>query len=186
MSPDELKAIELTANATVWLAMATFVLAILTSAVAWFTYQLAKESKESSYRQIGVQTWLEMQKRFDSNEIVNQRKILVGKMKNYKKSDHHKISETVLNFFEDVGILYKKELIDKDLTDSSFSFHASRWYEICKHYIDAERKRHKEDESLFEHFEYLANEFRKIHPEDIIDESELKIFLEDESRLVTD
>ncbi len=105
-------------------------------------------------------------------------------MRDYSRSQHHKISETVLCFFEDVGKLHDQNLIDKELTDSCFSFYLCRWYEICKPYIDAERKRHNNDGSIFEDFEDLAEHFCRKYPQDNLDQAELDRFLEDEARLV--
>src|ERR1017187_5161995 len=98
----------LLAGATVWLGWLTrkLELAWLKTSEqqigAWF-----KTSKE----QIGVQTWLELQQRFDSLEMRRARKKLADQLKHYSASNHQKIAETVMNFFEDVGTLYRLDYV---------------------------------------------------------------------------
>jgi hypothetical protein len=157
---------------------------IATAAMAVATFWLVCESRQASFRQIGVQTWLELEKRFDSQEMKRARKKLAQQLKAYSPNKHDKISETVLNFFESVGIAYKSNYLDKKLTNSSFSFHACRWWEAAKPYVDQEQKRHNEDITLFEDFKDLAKLMRGA--DEKIDDTELQRFLDDEERLVVD
>lgn len=156
-------------------------LAVFTAVMVVLTWLSIKESREASYRQIGVQNWLEMEKRFDSSEMRRARQVLAQQFLSTTQ-DHNKISESVMDFFEDVGTLYKRGMIDHDLTQSSFSFHACRWWEASKTYVDAEQKRHGEDGTLFVDFRDLAATMRMRGEK--IDDAELKRFLEDEARLV--
>ena len=171
------------AIATVILAISTVALAIFTAFMVRATYQLARESREASFRQIRVQTWLEFQKRFDSHEMIGARKILAIRLKLNIQDKDASISETVLNFFEDLGIAYEKGYIEKELAEDSFSFHACRWWKILKSYVEQERNRHKNDISLFANFEKFAKNV--CLPNEIIDDDELQIFLEDESILIS-
>jgi len=57
-----------------------------------------------------------------------------------------------------------------------------RWWAAVKSYVDDEGWRHKEDTTLFARFEKLADTMRL--PDEIIDDRELQLFLEDESKLV--
>ncbi len=59
------------------LAVSTFFLALFTAAMAWATLKLAKESREASFRQIRVQIWLEIMKRFDAEEMLNEQCLAV-------------------------------------------------------------------------------------------------------------
>ena len=108
------------------------IMAIATTAMAIATFWLVCESRRTSFRQIGVQTWLELEQRFDSVEMKRARKKLAQQLKSYSPNKHDKMSETVLNFFESVGIAYKSGYLDKNLAGSSFSFHACRWWEAVK------------------------------------------------------
>jgi len=163
-----------TAGATLLLAGATVWLAGLTRKLekAWF---------RTSAEQIGVSTWLELEHRFDSKEMKSARRKLAEQLKNYSTSKHARISETVLNFFESVGTASKQGFLNRKLADSSFGFHASRWWEAAKAYVDHERKRHKEDGSLFEDFQDFAKCMRR--EGEVIDHDEVQRFLDDELKL---
>jgi hypothetical protein len=164
------------------LALSTLGLAVFTATMARATFILAKESREASFRQIGVQVWLEFQKRFDSEGMLRARKTLAAQLKTKTAPRGDRISETVLNFFEDLGIAYEKGYVEKKLAEDSFGFYLCRWWEALKAYVDQERKRHNEDATLFANFEELAKKARL--PDEKIDEGELQLFLEDESKLV--
>jgi hypothetical protein len=75
------------------------------------------------------------------------------------KDPHDAIQEIVPNFFEALGILHRRGLLDDDLTFNTFSFYATRWWTACKGYIAEERRRQKEDPDrplFFVEFEALA------------------------------
>ena len=167
------------------LAVSTLVLALSTVVLAFATVKMARESRDGSYRQIGVQTWIEFARRFDSFEMMKAREELAKKMKNYSPTErkHKGISENVLNFFEDLGALYENGYIDKVMAVDTFSYHASRWWEVSKSYIDHERKSHGEDPSLFSNFGKFATVCRVAFPDDVIDADEIQNFLLGESNL---
>jgi hypothetical protein len=168
------------------LALSTFALAVFTALMARATFKLASESREASFRQIGIQTWLEFTKRFDSAETIRARVELAKRIRSYTPSEnkHAKISETVLNFFEDLGTAYRLGYVDKKLASESFGFHACRWWEAAKTYVDHERRRHGEDKTLFADFEKLAGALRL--PDEVIHADELSLFLTDEANLAVD
>jgi hypothetical protein len=174
------------ALATILLAVATFVMAVYTAKMAKHTQRLADESEKASYRQIGVQTWLELTTRFDSPIMIKERIALAGIMNQHQcepPADARKdISETVMNFFEDAGTLYSAGFIDKNLVQNSFGYYAFRWWKVCKKFVDDERARFA-DPTLYEKFEQLAAEIEMTG--DNLDLIERQIFLMDERNLVT-
>jgi hypothetical protein len=123
---------------TALLAFATFRLAHLTRKLetAWVntSSEQIKAWFKTSADQIGVNTWLELQRRFDSKEMRRARKKLAEQLKTYSAAKHAGISEIVTDFFEDAGTLYKLGYLNKDLAESSFSFYACRWWEAAKAY----------------------------------------------------
>ncbi len=151
------------------------------------TVVLAFESRQTSSRQIGVQTWLALEPRFDSNEMKRARKKLAEQLDSYDSNStkHNKITEEVLEFFESVGTVYNYKLLNKELADSSFSYYANRWWEAAKTYVDKERKDKGDDNSLFSEFEKLVKTMRK-KCDPVIDDKDLKNFLADERRLKVD
>jgi hypothetical protein len=101
-------------------------------------------------------------------------------MQEYDPSKHDEVTEEVLDVFEDIGTVYKLELINKELADSSFSYYASRWWEVAKTYIYQERERNKDDER-FSDFEAFAKEMRR--RDEKLDNLYLNKFLNYEKRL---
>jgi Domain of unknown function (DUF4760) len=156
--------------------------AVATLALVAVTLWLVWETRVASKRQIGVQTWLTLLQRFDSNEMKQARKRLVPQLSAYDRTKHDRISETVLNFFEDVGTAHKLGYLDSKLADSSFSYYAVIWWEAAKPYVDEERRRKDGDQSLFEDFERFANKMRR----EPVTADLLQAFLADENRLKPD
>ena len=131
-------------------------------------------------RQLGVQTWLYLAARFDSEEIKRARARLAAQLGNYDPSTHDDITEGALDVFEDLGTVYRLGLINKELADSTFSYYASRWWEVAKTYIYQERIR-DDDNEIFCDFEEFAKQMRR--PSEKIDNLDLKNFLNDEKQL---
>jgi hypothetical protein len=173
-------------------ALFTAAMACFTAWLAWETRKLENSWREASAQQvetslktstdqIGVKTWLELEKRFDSEELKCARRRFAQQLKAYGIPSHDKISETVLNFFESVGVAHKEGYLNKKLAESSFSFYACRYWEASKAYIDQEQKRHDEDATLFEDFQDFARAMRL--PDEKIDDEEIERFLMDEMTL---
>jgi len=165
------------------LAYSTFALVVSTTGLAAVTLFQLLESRRASKRQMGFQTWLEFRKWFDSPELIAARRELAKLIRAYTPERHKEIPETVMNFFEDLGTLYILGYMDTKLADDTFSYYAVRWWEALKGYVDYERKRHNEDNTLFANFEKLAAKMRQ--PEDVLDADEMKLFLADENNLVS-
>lgn len=81
------------------LAGFTGLLALFTWNLASETQKLAEDSQDSSFRQIGVQTWLAFRERFDSHEMREERTKLASRMRSYRPEIHKTIAEAVPNFF---------------------------------------------------------------------------------------
>jgi hypothetical protein len=147
--------------------------------------QQVAESQRASREQLGIETWLHFQERFDTPEIMGARHILAFSMPEYLRlaalhAATPVIQEDVLNFFDDLGILLNEGFINQRLSESSFSYYANRWWEIVKPYVENER-RIKEDPTLFDGFEHLREAFRHLDP--TISDAQLRAFLEDERTL---
>lgn len=175
-------------DTTAWIEASTAIctagLAAATFWLAWLTRKLEKAWFRTSSEQLGVNTWLELERRFDSDAMKRTRRKLATQPQSYDPGKHDRISETVLNFFEDVGTTYKLGYLNKQLADSAFGFYACRWWEAAKPYVDREQKRHGEDKTPFDDFRRVAEELRL--PNERIDLEEVQRFLDDERRLVTD
>ncbi len=163
------------------LAISTVVLAFFTAVLAYATFRLATETREGTSRQIGVQTWLALEARFDSNDMKRARKLLAEQCDPYNPSHHDEMNEEVLELFESIATVYNEDLLNKNLAASTFSWYVTRWWEAAKPYVDEERRRKGDDTSLFGEFETFAHEMRKYDPK--ITSDDLKRFLADEKGL---
>ena len=160
------------------LALATALLAFFTWRLARSTVIMANETRDASVRQLGVQTWLQMASHFDSPEIKRARAKLAGQLENYDGSTHDEITEEVLNVFEDIGTLYRLGLINKDLADSTFSYYATRWWELAKDYIDIEREVNRDEGEIFSEFKAFAKAMQRSN-----EKIDLEKFVNDEKQL---
>jgi hypothetical protein len=163
---------------------ATWFLGVVTAVLALATVVLAFEARRGSLRQIGVQTWLALEPRFDSKEMKLARKKLARQLEPYDQTKHDQITEEVLELFESIGTVYNLGLLNEKLAISSFSFYANHWWKAAKPYVDHERSVRGGDPSLFSEFESLAGAMHKHDPN--IDDKALKDFLDNERRLKTD
>jgi hypothetical protein len=164
------------------LTLATLALTGATLLLCGASIWLVCETKRASKRQIQIQMWLEMMKRFDSREMKQARKALAIKIRDQAK--HEQISESVMDFFEDVGTLLRYGHIDKTLVESCLGFYATRWWEAIQPYVLEERRNHGDDKTVFEDLETFGKGIRLPHEK--IDSTELKQFLADEARLFVD
>ena len=162
----------------------TAAMALFTALLAFVTFRMAREAKESSLRQIGVTTWLALEPRFDSKEMKRARKRLANQLDPYDPTKHDQISEEVLELFESIGTVYNLGLLNIELADSSFSYFANHWWEAAKSYIDQERRNKGDNDTLFVEFEKFVQKVRKYDP--VIDSEALADFLNDEKQLNSD
>ena len=166
---------------------ATILLAIMTRKLELAWKKCSAEQvgawTENATRQIGVQTWLTLEARFDSGDMRRARRalaeILLKKWPCYRY-----VVEDVCNFFETVGTAYKYNVVEKDLAESSFSYYLNYWWRAVKPYVVQERMRNKDDASLYEDFEKLADTWKSRNPE--LNDDTLKAFLQDEVHLTTE
>lgn len=167
--------------------------AIFTGILAYATFKLARdtriasanqiaEQRQSTLKQIGVSSWLEFTKRFDSDDLINARSKLANAIIVHKKPEKYgESSELVLNFFEDLAIVYQEGFIDVNLAKNSFSYYVCRWWEATKDYVYYERKRLGGNVTLFDKFEWLAKELNEHHQ--FPTAAEIPGFIRDESTL---
>lgn len=153
--------------ANIAVALATGFLAWKTLNLATSTEQMAREAKEGSIRQIGVQTWLTMEERFDSPRMHNSRRKLAELLSRYNSGPdeffgnlHNAVTEEVLELFESIGTVYNLGLLNNELAKSSFGFYAVGWWKHSHLYIENERNR-LNDNDIFIEFQKFAEEMEK-------------------------
>ena len=171
------------AVATIWLALENHRMAAETHNMVVETHQMALDSKEASATQLGVQTWLEIEQRFDSDEMKRARRMLAKQFTPpYDPNKFGEIDTTVLDAFDDIGALFNRDLIDKDLVGGQLGFYVDRWWIACQPYVADVRKRNG-SQDWFSGFESLAKVMAK--NDSHLSDEDVKRFLADESHLAT-
>ena len=100
----------------------------------------------------------------------------------YDPNKFDEIDTTLLDTFDDIGALFSRDLIDRDLVGGQLGFYVDRWWIACKPYVDDVRKRNM-SQDWFSGFESLAKVMAKNDPH--LSDEDVKRFLADESHLVT-
>jgi hypothetical protein len=154
--------------------LATIILAIAT---IW----LAVETRLGLTHTMQVNTWIEMEKRFDGQEMKLARRHLAVQMEHYNPTGTDDIDETVMDMFDDMGGLYRRNLIDRDMTES-FSYQATRWWKACEPYIASIRKQEGGKDS-FKDFEDFAKEMERKYDPQQISSQDMGRFYEDKKHL---
>jgi hypothetical protein len=165
MSGDEINAV--TAIATAILAAVALVQFWVFS---WFSAKQRHDTREAVDRtieaqrrvaldEIAVHLYLDMKARWDSDRTLKSRKALayhyIGSTAR-NAAFFEAMQEDVPNFFEDLGSLLKRGLVNEELTYSFISYYVNGWYSVCRPYIEWLQKK-KKDNSLFADFKFLAD-----------------------------
>lgn len=176
------------------ITIATWVLAIITFLLVIVTFWMARRLSEDSRVDLKVRNHMMMEEKFDSPIMVACRKKLALAL--LAGAPHDEIQDDVMNFFETVGLLYKRDLIERELAYNTFSYYAPSWWYAVEAYVRDERSANPStedhDPTIFEEFEYLTAELnkvvanrRRLKPSDI--EAEIAAyrdtFLKEESEL---
>jgi hypothetical protein len=117
-------------------------------------------------------------------QLTRARKKLAQELDPYDPAKKSEMDDDILEFFESVGVLYNQKLLNEKLAVSSFSWEATRWWEVAKGYI-ADQRQAGHDDSLFKEFEKFAKAMRKYETRQLTD-SDLKDFLADQKSLESD
>jgi len=161
-----------------------------TWALVWVTFRMARqqaailrEQSDAVRADLRVRLQLTFIDRFDGERMIEARKDLARLL--LSKAPHDQIEETVMDFFEDAGLFLRRGYLDEELVWSTFGFYGVLWWTACRNYILEERKQ-KNDPTLFEDFEILANNLtRRDAKRGLVSSSPIKLeeFLEEERDL---
>jgi hypothetical protein len=140
-----------------WLVVGTWALAVGTWALLLVTWRLGQRQIRGQLsvarEQLRMQFFLELRKQFDG-PLVSERKLLAHKLKS--AAPHAEINEPVLDFFEDLGMLVRRDYVDREMVWDTFSYYVKGWWGACKDYITRERIDKGGDATLFTDFGNLA------------------------------
>ena len=110
---------------------------------------------------------------------------LAKAIESYDPEKRAEIEDDPLDYFETIGSVYNRHLLNEELAASSFSYSATRWWDAAKDYIYDERRR-TNDPSIYEEFEAFVKAMRKYEPAPVTTPNDLKTFLDDEKTLEPD
>lgn len=134
---------------TVVVSLSTFALAIATIWLVW-------ESRQGSYRSIGVESWMHLEERWDSLDMKKARYELASAIEPaYDPSKRDDIAESVPDFFESVGSVWEQGLVNAKLAEMSFSYEAVGWWKALQPWVMEERRR-QNDRTTYDKFEHFA------------------------------
>jgi hypothetical protein len=122
-----------------------------------------REQLQMGRNDLKVRLQISYEDKFDSQSLISERKKLAEQL--FTNTPHSDIQETVMNFFESVGMLLRKEYFDLDMAWSAFSFYAIRWWSATKDYIFEERRLEHDDDTIFKDFEEFVDAMYKYETE---------------------
>lgn len=131
----------------------TVVVSISTLGLAVATIWMVWESRQASYRQLGLDSWMHFEDRWDGAEMKKARYALAESLRNgYEPSKADDIPEEVMDFFESVGTVWSEGLMNSKLAEMSFSYDAAGWWEACEPYV-LDQRRKMADKTIYDKFE---------------------------------
>lgn len=102
----------------------------------------------------------EFSKKWRSRRLLNARKaVCESYLKNKTAGDQWK---TVANFFEELGLLVKKNVIDSDVIWEEYSFEIEHYWPILQPKINSLRRDQGLDDTYFDSFEELYRSIDKV------------------------
>jgi hypothetical protein len=167
-------------NAIDTLREMNLLLVLGTWALVIVTIFVARRQSAAFREDLQMKLQLKFAERFDSPRMAEARGELAQLL--LKKAKREEISETVMDFFEDVGLYVRHGYLNEEMVWDTFGFYAFRWWIACKDYVLEERRLH-DDQTLFTDFENLGKRMRKRDMEDGIKEpttANIETFLKDE------
>lgn len=138
-----------------------------------------------------LQMFNEIAAQYSSPEMHAARRRIAMRLLSEPKSLDHE--DSLLVFYENLAILVRKNLLDRDLTWNTFSHDVPRYWSLLREYVLWSRET-SNSPALYEEFEQLARDLvaRKRSPlgtavaPDELNESSLRSFLLYESRIGSD
>src|SRR2546425_12201153 len=124
------------------LSVATWVLVGVTFWMAYRQIAILREQSDAVRADLKVRLQLTFIDRFDSRKMIEARKGLASLF--LSKAPHDQIEETVMDFFEDMGLFLRRGYLDEELIWSTFGFYAVPWWAACRKYVLEERTQHND------------------------------------------
>jgi len=148
------------------IAAGTWILAGATWWLAKNTLSTAKEQHKiqlsTAEEQRKLQLYLELRKEFDSPPLRTARKLFAEQL--LDAEPHEEMNQEILTFFEDVGMLVRRNYLDREMMWDTFGHFAKMWWSACKEYVTTERSLLDNDPFFFRDFKDLVEQ---VYEEDV-------------------
>jgi hypothetical protein len=129
------------------------------AAASWLsvfvTIYLVRKQSRISEKDLHIRTQLNLEDSFNSSRMVKARKQVAKEILD-KGQDPW---EPVMEFFESMGMLLRKNSLDAEMVWGTFSFYIIGWWVACKPFIDRYRKL---DSEMYSDFKLLVEKMYKI------------------------
>jgi hypothetical protein len=163
------------------------IVAVGTWALVAATLWLVKGQISIAKEQRKIQLYLELRKEFDSGPLLYAREIFAGQLLDGKP--HDEMNQAVLTFFEDLGMLFRRKYLDREMIWDTFGYFVRMWWSASKDYIAKERANYGGDTFFFRDFQYLVERLseddvkKRCKPRAELEPSasDVKVFLESEA-----
>jgi len=121
-------------------AVGTWVVALATGCLVMGHLWAAKKQRK-------IALYLELRKEFDSPRLVDACALFAGRLLDGKP--HNEMNQEILTFFEDMGMLVRRNYLDRDMIWETFGYFAKMWWSASKDYVDTEQLNFNGNRLLF-------------------------------------
>ena len=109
----------------------------------------------SAQRLTCLQLFIQLAAQYGSAEMHDARRRIAKRLLDDPKT--LEVEDSLLIFFENLAILSRKRLLDRDLTWNTFVFDVPRYWHLLRHYV-LHARAVTNTPALYEEFEHLAKE----------------------------
>jgi hypothetical protein len=101
-----------------------------------------------------------LRKEFDGAPLILHREQFAAQLLDGKP--HEELDQGVFNFFEDVGMLLRRNYLDREMVWETFGHFAKMWWSAGREYLLKEKANMGGDQVLFSGFKYLVEQIYEI------------------------
>jgi hypothetical protein len=106
----------------------------------------------------GVDLIFDLDRQFQTPDLLNARRLSATALHNHESTEE---IDNILDFFETVGILVRRNAVDAEIAWSYFSYWVLRYADLTKDHIE-DRRKAELDETYWQEFDLLVNRLTKI------------------------
>jgi hypothetical protein len=106
--------------------IANIVTALGTCGLVVVTLWLVKGQLSTATEQLKIRMYLELRREFDGDRLYTARKVFAGQLLDLQP--HDEMNLDVLSFFEDMGMLFRRNYLDQEMVWETFGHFAKMWW----------------------------------------------------------